>query len=84
MGKSVSARHVAALAANLPRGSRVLRAVDPSLGWTDTEYLLFKLLNAWAEEPQPYPWEKAPGTRETIAVEASEFDRLMRLPRKEA
>lgn len=83
MGKSVSVRHVAALAANLPRGSKALAEVDPALGWTVEEHLLFGIANMLREEPQPYPWEEQAGKKYT-AVEIDEYNRIMSLPRREA
>lgn len=40
MGRSYSIEHAAALVANMPRGSALGRAVDPSQAWGVTDYIL--------------------------------------------
>lgn len=42
----VSWEDVWPLAENLPRGSATMSAIDPSLSWTDTEYLLADVYDA--------------------------------------
>lgn len=76
-------RHAAALIACLPRGSLTLAKIEPSAQWTDIEYLLLTIANAWREEPINPPWEEQSNSNGGIRLDVDEYAKRLNAPRKE-
>lgn len=81
MGRGVSVRHVAALAACLPCGSLTLERIDPRTKYTETDWLLLGILNSLRSEPfNPFE-ERARPRRASMG--ADEMRAWLSRPRRE-
>lgn len=82
MGGRYRVSHVAALAANLPNGSRVLKEMNPKTSYSDGDWLLLGILNSLRNEPFD-PFEEVEVSKASAGYDAAEYERLLKLPRKE-
>jgi hypothetical protein len=82
MGRDFTPIHAAYCLQALPLGSRLLATLDPSLGWTVTDYKLHDILCALVGHVVPYPWSEeahrstSPGLPEFAALDAADFERI--------
>ena len=96
MGKDYTASHAAALVRQLPRGSRVLKAINPDTEWGLTEQLLGLLefnVRAFhysftedAAKGANRPTPIVPGIgsgASAVGFEVEELNRILNLPREE-
>lgn len=72
MGREYSAYHAAACLSCLPPGSALLTAMEPSLSWSNTDYLIHAVLCALAGKEIEYPWEK----KKTSGIDGIETESL--------
>lgn len=76
---AVSCEHAAALAANLPLGSRSLACEDERLGWTIQELLLLCLVNSSRDtDHQIDPFNH----HDAQAMETDELEKYLSAPRE--
>ena len=76
---AVSCEHAAALAANLPLGSRCLACEDERLGWTVQELLLLCLVNSSRDKDhQLNPFDHL----DAQAMEMDELEKYLSAPRE--
>ena len=83
VGRGVSVRHAAALAACLPEGSLVLAKDDPRRRFTDAEWLLLGILNAVRSFGGAEPLDPFSGGGEArVALDAESYMERLSRPRK--
>lgn len=82
VGRGVSVRHAAALAACLPEGSLVLAKEDPRRGFTDAEWLLLGILNAVRTFGGAEPLDPFGERAHRVSLDAESYMERLSRPRK--